>query len=321
MLPAAGWVTARAKAAAPPASTPVPPSMSTSTPTSGAMKFWAATIPVRARPGWLAAERVAARTNTGSMGARRNLTGVLLPDPGRARLPPSRPGAETPGGDTLPAGGEPVLMIALGLAAGVAAPAAQPRTLRLDYVHSGGAAEERFALDGWVREGSWPGRPDRAIDDTNLGPYFFEVVDRAQNRVLYSRGFASIFGEWETTSEAKDIARAFHESLRFPEPAAPVQVVVKKRGRNGAFREVWSLLLDPKSPAIDSSPSSPGAKVWAVMKNGEPRDKVDLLLMGDGYTTAEMEKWHRDARRMADLLFAASPFKERRQDFNVWAVV
>src|SRR5208283_5391181 len=50
------------------------------------------------------------------------------------------------------------------------------------------------------------------------------------------------------------------------------------------------------------------------------RDKVDLLLMGDGYTSAEMEKWHKDARRMADLLFAASPFKERRGDFNVWAV-
>jgi hypothetical protein len=33
-----------------------------------------------------------------------------------------------------------------------------------------------------------------------------------------------------------------------------------------------------------------------------------------------MEKWRRDARRMADLLFAQPPFKERRRDFNVWAV-
>src|SRR5438309_888241 len=146
MLPAAGWVTARAKAVATAASTALPPSMMTSMPTWEAMKFWEATIPVRARTGWLAAGRVAARTETGSMGAKRNLTGVLLPDPGRGRLPPSRPGPETAGGDTLPAGGEPVLMIALGLAAAVAAPPAEPRTLRLDYVHSGGAAEERFAL-------------------------------------------------------------------------------------------------------------------------------------------------------------------------------
>jgi hypothetical protein len=56
------------------------------------------------------------------------------------------------------------------------------------------------------------------------------------------------------------------------------------------------------------------------MKNGEPRDKVDLLLLGDGYTAAEMDKWHADARRLTELLFAASPFKERRSDFNVWAI-
>src|SRR5678815_991260 len=45
-----------------------------------------------------------------------------------------------------------------------------------------------------------------------------------------------------------------------------------------------------------------------------------LLLMGDGYTAAEMDKWHKDAQRLADTLFAVSPFKERRSSFNVWAV-
>ena len=35
--------------------------------------------------------------------------------------------------------------------------------------------------------------------------------------------------------------------------------------------------------------------------------------MGDGYTAAEMDKWHADAKRLTDILFAASPFKERRQ--------
>ena len=48
-------------------------------------------------------------------------------------------------------------------------------------------------------------------------------------------------------------------------------------------------------------------------QNGEPRDKVDLLLIGDGYTAAEMDKWHADARRLAEILFAGAPFKERRQ--------
>jgi hypothetical protein len=209
---------------------------------------------------------------------------------------------------------------ALVLAAALTASPAAPRTLRVDYVHLGGAAEERFALDAVVVEGPWAGPLDRLLDETNLGKYLFEVVELKSNRRLYSRGFASIYGEWETTPEARERSRAFHESVRFPEPAGPVQLVLKKRERQGAFREVWSVVVDPADPAVDRSGPAGSGKVWAVLKNGEPRDKVDLLLMGDGYTAAEMEKWHRDAKRMAELLFAVSPFKERRQDFNVWAV-
>jgi hypothetical protein len=205
------------------------------------------------------------------------------------------------------------------LAAVVAAQPAGPRTLRVDTVHTGNSGEEHFALDGVVLEGAWPGPLDRWVDETNLGRYYFQVLDRATNRLLYSRGFASIYGEWETTDEAKQQSRAFHESLRFPAPSAPIQVVIKKRAASGEFREVWSAVIDPADPAIDRS-APPKLNVWAVMQNGPPRDKVDLLLLGDGYTAAEMEKWHRDARRTADTLFAVSPFKEHRSDFNVWAI-
>ena len=205
------------------------------------------------------------------------------------------------------------------LAAVAAAQPAGLRTMRVDYMHAGAASEEHFALDGIVLEGAWPGPLDRWIDESNLGSYYFQVLDRATNRVLYSRGFASIFGEWQTTDEARQQRRAFQESVRFPAPAAPVQVLLKKRGPNNEFREVWSLLVDPSDPAIDRSPP-PKLPVWAVMENGAPRDKVDLLLLGDGYAAAEMAQWHRDARRTADTLFAVSPFKERRADFNVWAI-
>ena len=88
--------------------------------------------------------------------------------------------------------------------------------MRLDYIHSGTATEEQFAFDAVVLEGAWPGPLDRWIDDTNLGRYLFEVVDRKTNRVLYSRGYASIYGEWEQTAEARERSRGFQESLRFP---------------------------------------------------------------------------------------------------------
>jgi hypothetical protein len=205
------------------------------------------------------------------------------------------------------------------LAAGSAL--ATPRTMRLDYFHTGNATEERFSLDRIVLEPlDWPGNPARAIDDTNLGKYFFEVIDRGSNRVIFSRGYASIFGEWETTDEAKERHRTFSESLRFPAPARPVQVVVKKRDARNAFREIWSTLVDPADMFIDSSrPASPGP-LLEIQRNGPPAEKSDFLILGDGYAAGERAKFEKDARRLTEILFSVSPFKERRSDFNVWAL-
>jgi hypothetical protein len=218
-----------------------------------------------------------------------------------------------------------VLATLLALCAALPAPPPAPpsapplRTLRVDYVHSGKAGDERFALDGVALEGPWPGRPDRLLDDSGLGKYRFEVKDEG-GRVLFSRAFASIYGEWEGTAEAKTVPRAFHESVRFPAPTTPVRVVISGRADGGLFKELWAVPVDPASPLVDRAPSPAAGRVWAVVENGPPADKVDLLLLGDGYTPADQDKWHRDAQRMAELLFAVSPFKEHRADFNVWAI-
>ncbi len=203
------------------------------------------------------------------------------------------------------------------LAALAPAQAQTPRTLRVDLTHSGSATEEHYALAGIVREGEWPGPLDRWVDQSNLGEYSFEVVDPATRSVLYSRGYATIFGEWQTTDEAKKPG-SFSESVRFPEPAKPVRLVIRKRDARKQFQELWSTAIDPHSRAVRTA--APKAKAWSVMRNGPPRDKVDLLLLGDGYTALEMDKWHRDAQRTAELLFRTSPFKEHRGDFNVWAI-
>src|SRR3712207_8118005 len=41
-----------------------------------------------------------------------------------------------------------------------------------------------------------------------------------------------------------------------------------------------------------------------IQRSGDPSEKVDFLILGDGYTAAEASKFERDARRMADVLFA-----------------
>ncbi|MCP5118784.1 MAG: hypothetical protein GY953_48855, partial [bacterium] len=112
---------------------------------------------------------------------------------------------------------------------------AVPRTLRLDYLHTGTATEESFELEALVREGPWPGPLDKTADTIGFGKYFFEVRQVQGGRLLYSRGFASIFGEYELTAKAKTAAVTFHESLRFPLPSEAVQVVLQKRGADNQF--------------------------------------------------------------------------------------
>ena len=201
-----------------------------------------------------------------------------------------------------------------------AAEIAAPATLRLDYFHTGGRGAEIFAVDRVVREPlPWPGHAARTTDDGKKGVYRFEVRD-ASGRVLYARGFASIFGEWVTTAEAADGHRTFHESLRFPEPPGPVEVVVQRRQPDQGFATLWRTTIDPRDPYVDRAPP-PRQELIAVERHGEPADKVDLLLVGDGYTAAECAaKFGPDARRMADALFRHEPFAARRSDFNVWGL-
>jgi hypothetical protein len=193
-------------------------------------------------------------------------------------------------------------------------------TMRVDYFHTGGIGQEIVALDRVVSDGPWSGSLTRLIDDTNLGKYLFEVVDPDTESVLYSRGFASIYGEWETTGEARASHGTFHESLRFPWPRRPVQVVLKKRDAEDVFREIWSVSVDPDSRFVNPAPPPVEGKIWAVFENGPPTEKVDLVLLGEGYTEAEMPKFRADVIRLVERLFSTEPFKSRKSDFNVWAI-
>jgi IgA Peptidase M64/Peptidase M64 N-terminus len=192
--------------------------------------------------------------------------------------------------------------------------------MRVDYWHSGGPQGEAVRLDRVGADGPWPGSRTQLIDETGLGKYFFQVIDRASNRVLYSRGFASIYGEWETTPEIRSIGRTFHESMRFPWPASPVRVVLKKRDAQNTFQDFWSVEIDPGASTVDRTPRAPAGAAWPLLESGTPEAKVDVLLIADGYPAADLPRFRSDATRLLDVLFRVEPFKNRRADFNVRAL-
>ncbi len=192
------------------------------------------------------------------------------------------------------------------------------RTMRVDLWHTGGPAGEVIAFEKAVDDGVWPGSRTSLLDDLNLGTYRFEVRDTGSGRVLFSRGYASVFAEWASTPESKTTARTFGESLRFPWPKSPVQVSVSRRDAQNLFREVWTGLVDPAAWTTNPALRPPAGTVIPLFVNGPPERKVDLLVISEGYTAAEREKFIADATRLTGLLFGKyEPFRSRKSDFNV----
>ena len=192
------------------------------------------------------------------------------------------------------------------------------RTMRVDLSHTGGPKGEVVAVAGAVDDGTWAGSLTRLLDDTNLGTYFFEVRDPKTNRVLFSRGYSSMYAEWEDTGEPKKASRTFSESLRFPWPKAPVQVVLSRRDAKNAFAPFFTATVDPAD--ANPAPRAPLGKVWTVFENGPSTKKLDLLMLGEGYAEKDLPKFHADVKKLVDLLFSYEPFKSHRSDFNVRAL-
>ncbi|MBA4313101.1 MAG: peptidase M64 [Chlorobiaceae bacterium] len=196
------------------------------------------------------------------------------------------------------------------------------KTMRIDYYHTGTKGTESISLDKVFAEGIWAGSVNNLIDVLNLGEYQFRIYDLASASMIYSRGYSSIFQEWQTTDEAlAGVFRTFHESVRLPYPKNKIQVVICRRDKNMNFHEIFSAIVDPNDPTQVNIELKPKPfKVTSLMENGNPHEKVDIVIVGDGYRKEDIEKFRKDAKHFNEVMFSTSPFKERKKDFNVWTI-
>jgi hypothetical protein len=196
------------------------------------------------------------------------------------------------------------------------------KTMRIDYYHTGTKGTETVSLDKIYEEGNWAGSVTNLVDILNLGDYLVRIFDVNSTDLIYSRGYSSMFQEWQTTDEAlAGILRTFHESVRIPFPKSKIQFVVCRRDKNMIFHEIFSTVIDPNDPTqvnIEFRPKQ--FKVTALMENGKPHDKVDIVIVGDGYRQEDMDKFRKDAKHFNEVMFSTAPFKDRKKDFNVWTV-
>ncbi len=192
--------------------------------------------------------------------------------------------------------------------------------LRLDYYHTGNDTFEIYSVDELYAEPFWGGSKKNLSDIFNYGKYKFVVKDEASGLEIYSRTYSTLFSEWLTTEEAKNTTKSFSESVVFPFPRHKVIVEFYSRDRKNRFHKKFEYKVDPSDYFIrrDSPLKFPSVK---ILENGYPSEKVDVILIPDGYTKSDSAKFLKDCERFSGYLFASSPFKENKDKFNIHAVL
>jgi hypothetical protein len=194
-----------------------------------------------------------------------------------------------------------------------------PFTLRFDYNRCGTADTEEVYFEQMVREGLWSGPKDQLIDPFNWGEYRLVVKDEASGKQIYSRGYAGLFSEWQTTAEAKETKRCFYETVLIPFPKNPVVLELYSRDRTTKMNRVFEYRIDPADYFIKDNQST-AYKNYMIHDSGDPAKKVDIVFLPDGFTMEEMDKFTDAAKEFAAALFETDPFDAHKNDFNIWLV-
>lgn len=196
----------------------------------------------------------------------------------------------------------------------------EKKSLRVDFALSGNLKSQSAAIQGLREEPVWGGPVKNLIDKSGYGGYYINIYDKATNKLIYSRGFNTLFEEWRSTEQAKTETQSWINSASVPFPKAPVYVEITARDKaDMQFHPLLKQEVDPQSIFIDRGKLKDN-KVHQIQKNGDSAEKVDLVFIAEGYTADEQEKFVADANRFTEALFATPPFTARRNDFNVWAV-
>ena len=86
------------------------------------------------------------------------------------------------------------------------------------------------------------------------------------------------------------------------------------------FTTIWTADVDPSSREVNPADLTHTDVVDVIQENGPAAEKVDIVILGDGYTKAEMTKFKNDAKRLTAMLMAQEPFKSKSKDINIRAI-
>lgn len=197
------------------------------------------------------------------------------------------------------------------------------KTMRIDYFHIGDSSSEILTVDQVFVYGIWAGSRTRLIDPFDNGRYCVKIYDSTTNRLIYSRGFDSYFGEYQTSGPASEgIKRTFHETALIPFPKKPVRFALDKRDGNNQFQEIFTQTIDPAATGIiHDRVINPDIQIIEAHTGGDPHGCVDIAIVGEGYSREEADKFKNDIQRHVDIFFRYEPYASMKEAFNIRGVI
>ncbi len=190
--------------------------------------------------------------------------------------------------------------------------------LRIDLFQSGNSEYEIITLKQLVAEKYFSGNKNKLVDNLNLGYYFVKVYN-SQDEVIYSRGFSTLFQEWQTTKEAESIDKSFPISVKIPYPKENVTLNLYKRDKKNHFQSIYSLKIDPINYFIKSE-NIEQVELIKLHYSGDYSKKVDILFVPDGYAKSDTKKLKNDLERFSEYLLEYSPFSQHKTKINIWGL-
>lgn len=193
------------------------------------------------------------------------------------------------------------------------------QSLRIDFEIGGNATYEMAFLKKLRKEPYWGGNPASLLPKQDLGDYRLTIKDRG-GKLLFVKGFNSLFREWQTRSEAREVNRSFAHALQIPFPTKKVVAQVESRQKDGKFKLLLNFSIDPDSYLIESAFVEPYS-IDTVRYVGSSSKNLDIVFIAEGYTISEMQKFKADVRRFEKYIFDVYPFSEYRERSNIFAIL
>ncbi len=192
------------------------------------------------------------------------------------------------------------------------------KTLRYDYYHAGNSQQEYIFFDKLIEEPYWGGSKTQLIDKLQYGNHLFKVFDLKSGEEIYSRGFCSLLQEWQHTPEAQKTQIAHPEGVVMPFPKDKVRIEFYSRNDKNEFVKVSEDIIDPNTYNVEKPLYD--RDVFEVHYSGASSQKVDIVLVSEGYIESERALFEQDCQVFKESILKFSPYKENADKFNIRAV-